>query len=107
MNWLNEIDNELQRSVPNENPGRTRTIARRAAGIALKKYYNDAENDFLVLLQRVVQDIEFPEDVRRAAERLSTRLNADFQSPSVDPVSDAKNIIEFVKNISHSNRATT
>lgn len=97
MNWLLQIETELQRIQPNENPGRTRTTARRIAGIALQQFYNKPSEDFLRLLQNAMNEKILPIDVRSAAERLSTRLDVNFISPSVDPVNDAMIIVEFVK----------
>ncbi len=97
MNWLLQIETELQRIRPNENPGRTRTTARRIAGIAFQQFYNKPSEDFLRLLQHALHDEILPNDVRSAVERLSTRLDMNFTSPSVDPVNDAMIVVEFVK----------
>jgi uncharacterized protein (UPF0147 family) len=97
MNWLNTIEKELLRLRPNEHPGRTRTTARRIAGIALQHYYASATSDFLKLLQSTVADDAVPVDIRAAADRLAARLDANFSSPSIDPVGDAMAIVEFVK----------
>ncbi|MBW7888966.1 MAG: hypothetical protein H3C35_11520 [Bacteroidetes bacterium] len=99
MNWLDEIQTELKRSLPNENPGRTRTIARRAAGIALQHFYHEDNTPYLTLLQSAAEDRRFPVEVQEAAKRLSERISGDFKSASVHPIGDAKIIIEFVKKI--------
>ncbi len=100
MNWLLQIETELQRVTPNQNPGRTRTTARRVAGIALQQFYNNPSEDFLRLLQTATNDASLPNEVRTAVERLAARLDANFTSPSVDPVNDAMIVVEYVKGIS-------
>ena len=97
MNWLQETEIELQRSLPDENPGRTRTIARRAAGIALKHFYASQSDNFLVLLQQAAADDLLPNEIREIAERMIARVDAQFNSPSTSPLNDAKMIIEFIK----------
>ncbi len=98
MNWLIQIETELQRIRPNENPGRIRTTARRVAGFAIRHYYNNPSNDMLAMLHTAANDVALPEEVRFAIERLVARLDANFKSPSVDPIGDAAYIVSFVKN---------
>lgn len=97
MNWLLQIDTELQRIRPNEHPGRIRTTARRIAGIALQQFYHQSSDDFITLIQTAVADPALPDNVHAALERLAARLDANFNSPSVDPISDATIVVEFVK----------
>ncbi|NUN70392.1 MAG: hypothetical protein HUU02_11845 [Bacteroidetes bacterium] len=97
MNWLHTIDEELQRLRPGENPGRTRTIARRAAGMALQQLYGSTSGDLLAAVKQCADDPAIPDEVRSAAQRLSARLDTGFRSPSADPVGDAMLIISFVK----------
>lgn len=97
VDWLLQIENELRRKQPGENPGRTRTIARRIAGIALQHFYKNPSEDFLRLLQTAVNDASLPNEVRTAIERLAARLDTNFNSPSVDPINDAMIVVEFVK----------
>ena len=98
MQWQLLIENEIQRIRPGENPGRTRTIARRIAGIALQHHYGNAPDDFLRLIQRAIADENLPVHVRSALGRLSARLDAQFSSPSTDPVGDAMMVVDFVRN---------
>lgn len=98
MNWLIDIETELKRIRQDENPGRTRTTARRIAGIALQHFYSKPNEDFLRLLQSAMIDSTLPQDVVLAIERLTARLDMNFTSPSVDPVTDAMIVVEFVKN---------
>lgn len=97
MHWLLQIETELNRLTPDDNPGRTRTAARRIAGIALQQFYKKPSDDFLRLLQNAMNDTSLPSDVVSAIQRLTTRLDSDFKSPSVDPIGDAMSIVEFVK----------
>jgi len=98
MNWLLQIDTELQRVRPNENSGRTRTTARRIAGIALQHFYHQSSEDFIKLIQSAIDDSALPENVHSALKRLAARLDANFKSPSIDPISDAMIVVEFIKN---------
>jgi hypothetical protein len=97
MNWLLQIETELQRIQPNENPGRTRTIARRIAGIALQHFYHQSSEDFIKIIKSAVDDVSLPAEVHSALKRLAARLDANFNSPSVDPINDAVIVVEFVK----------
>lgn len=97
MNWLLEIETELKRIQPDQNPGRTRTIARRIAGIALKELYRSSSDDFVKLLTQAKDDASVSDAVRSASDRLAARLDAQFNSPSVDPIGDAMIVVEFVK----------
>ncbi|MBI2429869.1 MAG: hypothetical protein HYV29_13950 [Ignavibacteriales bacterium] len=97
MDWLLHIETELKRVQRNQNPGRTRTIARRIAGIALKELYRSTTDDFVQLLAQAKDDASLSDAVRSASDRLAARLDAQFNSPSVDPINDAMIIVEFVK----------
>ena len=97
MHWLLQIETEFNRFQLGEHPGRTRTIARRIAGIALKEWYKSSGDDYVRLLQQASDDTSLPDDVRSSSARLAARLSSDFTSQSVDPIGDAKMIVEFVK----------
>ncbi len=97
LKWLIDIEAEWNRLVPEQHPGRTRTIARRAAGIALMELYKSSGDDFVRLLRQASDDSNLPDDVRSSSARLASRLSADFTSASTDPIGDAKTIVEFVK----------
>lgn len=98
MTWLLQIETERKRIQPNQNPGRTRTIARRIAGIALKEFYRSTTDDFVKLLTQAKEDPSLSDTVRSASDRLAARLDEQFNSPSLDPVSDAMIIVEFIRN---------
>ncbi len=97
MNWLLQIETELKRIRQNQNPGRTRTIARRIAGIALKEFFHSSSEDFVQLLHQAEEHVSLPDEVRSASNRLAARLDANFNSPSLSPIDDAMIIVEFVK----------
>ena len=104
MNWREGVQLELQRASEadrNANLGKARTSARRAVGIAVTelqrrlpdKHYG---RDFIGQLRGIAADELIPETVRFAADRLQTRLSADFESPSKRPIEDANIIIDYV-----------
>lgn len=100
--WLTEIDYELQRGRKSQNPGQTRTAARRIGGIAIKelhKYFphHSFGGDYIRALRDFMNNDTLPVAVVEAARRLQARLSPDFTSPSVDPLGDAMLIVEFVK----------
>ncbi len=95
--WLTDIETELHRIRPGENPGRTRTIARRIAGFALRHFYTLPDEDVLRLMASAMKDTAIPDNIRQAVERLAARLDAQFNSPSTDPIGDAMSIVNFVK----------
>ena len=100
--WLIEIENELRRARQSRNPGRTRTAARRIAGIAIKELESQFPTlffgkDYFHALQTFMNLDGIPGPVAAAARRLQERLTPDFTSPSIDPLADAIMIVEFVK----------
>jgi hypothetical protein len=104
MNWRDEIDLELARAKEaerNGNQGRTRTSARRAAGIAiveLERRFPEKQygRDFMTQLRSLASDTASPEHVRNAAYRLQARLSPEFESPSKHPIDDARIIVQFI-----------
>jgi hypothetical protein len=104
--WLNDIDTELLRADEARrigHEGRLRTCARRIAGIALRQYSLMGRSDLapaddvLAMLRQCSVSPVMPADIRAAADRLQTRVSADFTSPSTDPMGDAMLILSFVK----------
>jgi hypothetical protein len=100
--WLTEIETELRRGRQSQNPGRTRTVARRIAGIAIQELRSQFPNiffgeDYYRALQAFMNADEIPGPAAAAARRLQERLSPDFTSPSIDPLGDAMMIVEFVK----------
>ncbi|MFA6457249.1 MAG: hypothetical protein WCW40_10550 [Bacteroidota bacterium] len=95
--WLLKIETELRRAERETHPGRIRTAARRIAGIAIQRYEERADEDYLRMLQHASGNDALPYEVRTSIERLITRLDENFSSPSVDPIADAMIVVEFVK----------
>jgi hypothetical protein len=101
-NWNDEIEIELESARQSKNPGRMRTSARRAAGIAIREFQKQnvvrsPEQDYLGTLRLFMKMENIPSDVASAAARLEARLAPDFTSPSIDPIGDAMIIVQFVK----------
>jgi hypothetical protein len=104
MNWLDDVTVELQRAEAAErsgNSGKARTSARRAVGIALSELQRripekNYGRDFISQLRGFAGEESVPEEARLAADRLQTRLSTQFESPSKNPIDDAKTIIRFV-----------
>jgi hypothetical protein len=98
------IDHELtlaRQAQAAANPGRARVCARRAAGWAVRAWYEAAkggtwQGDALKQLRRLAADAAVPEPVRAAAVRLVTKVDLDHTLPfHDDPVVDARLIIAF------------
>jgi hypothetical protein len=104
MDWLDEVTQELERAAAAErsgNSGKVRTSARRAVGIALMELQRripekNYGRDFISQLRGFAADNSVPEEARLAADRLQARLSPRFESPSKNPIEDAKSIIRFV-----------
>ena len=97
MTWLADIETELRRIGPGDPPGRVRIVARRIAGIALQRLYRTEAPDVPAVLRKAMEDDTLPDEVRGAVERLAARLDAQFRSPSTDPIGDAQRIVEYVR----------
>lgn len=100
-----DIEAELaqaQKAREAGNEGQARVCARRAAGIATREWYRRRlgmgwHGDALKQLQRLQADPLAPEIVRKAAQRLTTRVDFDHTLPfEDDPIEDARGIVEFV-----------
>ncbi len=102
MTRLAQIERELARAEAAQregNDGMVRVCARRAVGMAAeawlerfpgKKWHGDALNH----LRRICAEESFPPDIRRAAERLMTKVTQRDTAPfSTDPIADARSII--------------
>ena len=102
MSYSERIKDELAKAEvagQEGNDGMVRVCARRAVGLAAeswlerfpgKKWHGDALNH----LRRICADESFPPDIRRAAERLMTKVTQRDTAPfSTDPIADARSII--------------
>ncbi|MGD8812892.1 MAG: hypothetical protein PVI78_00295 [Anaerolineales bacterium] len=91
-----------RRARADGNEGRARVCARRAAGWALSVYYErrtgtKASSSALSLLHWLQNEEALSEEIRKAAQRLTTRVTANFKLPfEDDPLADAQRIIDFV-----------
>jgi hypothetical protein len=90
---------EAQRSRMQGNEGKARVCARRAAGWAVGSYVEtrslaEPHTNALEHLKWVGENTKFSDEVREAANRLTTKVNTDGNLPfREDPVSDAQLII--------------
>ena len=104
MTWVDDVRLEMTRAeeaLHGGNLGKARTSARRAVGIAVTEWQRKLPDryygpDFVRQLRALAQDLGIPGEVRDAADRLHARVSADFTSPSMNPVEDARVIISFV-----------
>ena len=105
MTAPSRIDHELaaaREAQAAQNPGRARVCARRAAGWAVRAWYQAREGsgwggDAMKQLTRLRADAGVPEAVRQAATRLLTKVDLDHTLPfDDDPVEDARRIIAHV-----------
>ena len=100
-----DIETELaqaQKAREAGNEGQARVCSRRAAGIAIREFYRKREEagwggDAMKQLQRLQADESVPEEVRRAAERLTTKVDFEHKLPfGDDPIEDARKIIVYL-----------
>ena len=103
-NWEGDIERELRRAGMMKHPGQIRTAARRVAGIALRQLPEvrarlSTHEDVVLLLKIFAGLSDVPDEVRAAATRLHTRLNAEFSSPSKDPLADAMIVVDYVRSL--------
>ena len=105
------IEAELARGHAAEagNPGRARVCARRAAGWAVRAWYQQREGpgwggDALKQLHRLRAEPAVPTALRAAAERLTTKVGHEHQLPfSDDPLADARGIVAWVERMAQDN----
>jgi hypothetical protein len=97
----NAIDSELTRAASAKEAGRegrVRVCARRAANAAITVWLRNNPRpvwgpDAISRLTGLSGDTSQPAGVREAAHRLSARIDAEFRSPSTDPIADSRAII--------------
>ena len=103
--YLEQIEHELstaREALKIGNEGKARVCARRAAGQAitwfLSKYPRPHwQADAMNQLLNMKSDETFPDNVRNAALRLTTKISERFTYPfSNDPIDDAKTIIDAI-----------
>lgn len=83
------------------NIGKARVCARRGCGIAIEYWLlNHPEKDWgrsaINMLAHLQKEISIPQDIREAAERLTKKVDQNFETGiDEDPISDGKTIIEY------------
>ncbi|MDL1891630.1 hypothetical protein FBQ87_01885 [Sphingobacteriales bacterium CHB3] len=101
---LAEIEQELiaaRQAGERSNEGMVRVCARRAAGLAIGLWLETQQGsnkpvDAMSRLKLVQSDDAFPQPIREAARRLTTKVTPEFISPfSTHPVDDATIIINY------------
>ena len=102
--WNDDVQKELlwgREALSIGNHGKARTCARRAVGKASAELCRhdstlDYGADMMSRIRGIAGDERFPETVRAAAERLQSRISADFTSLSVDPIRDAEIVLSDI-----------
>ena len=90
------------------NPGKARVCARRAVGQAITWFLSGHPRvgwgiDSMHQLNNLKIDPYFPENVRDAAVRLTTKISDQFKYPfSTDPIRDSTIIIDYIKHVMES-----
>ena len=101
---LDEIAKEFsaaRTALRERNEGRARVCARRAAGRAVALYLASSPhpawgNDAMTQLRALAADAAFPDPVRVAALRLTTRIDTQFSGPApADLLADAQAIVDY------------
>ncbi len=105
MLWQEQIAQELGKAtegIKNGNNGLARVCARRAVAIATKHWItrsgkSDWQGDTLHQLRRIQEENTFPMEVRKAAQRLITKVTEQTKLPmTTNPISDARIIIDHL-----------
>jgi HEPN domain-containing protein len=110
--FLEQIEKEFasaREALKIGNDGKARVCARRAAGQALTWFLtrfpkNNWGTDVLSQLLHLKDDSSFPQEVRDAAKRLTTKVSDRFNYPfSSDPIHDANLIIQHIEQLMNEN----
>jgi hypothetical protein len=89
------------------NTGKARVCARRGCGIAIDhwlKYHPEKDwgESAISVLTQLQQDQTIPGEIREAAERLTKKVNQNFETGvEEDPTKDGEMIIEYFLNSEH------
>ena len=90
-----------QEAKKNGNIGKVRVCARRGCGIAIEYWLqNHPEKDWgessISMLNQLQKDQSIPKNIRDAAERLTIKVNQNFETGiEEDPLKDGETIIEY------------
>ena len=102
------IDTELghaAEALKEGNDGKARVCARRAAGVALRSWFQSRGRatgplSAQLLLKLASEDYALPEDVRRIAGRLAAQAgDPDPENRSADPIAEARAIIGAIESL--------
>ena len=106
MTYPDEVEKELARgrkAKEEGNEGMTRVCARRAAGAAIRLWKEAQGRDIkwgtsaMSQIKTMALDESFPDEVRQAAERLTTQQQHDHTMPfDNDPLEDAEIVIKYL-----------
>jgi hypothetical protein len=103
MDWRTRIQLEFEKAAEARakgNEGQARVCARRAAGIAIREYFNrrgvrvlsTSAYDLLNLLKN---EPHLSQDLKRIADHLTLRVTEEFKLPvDVDLVAEARKLCE-------------
>lgn len=100
-NWKNEYQREIEMALAarqRNNEGQARVCARRAAGAAIRAYYQQRGQTIRTpsaydLLKMLMGDLTLPETVRQSAANLTLRVNEAFELPEeLDLVQEAESV---------------
>ncbi|MFZ1518228.1 MAG: hypothetical protein WAU11_05605 [Ignavibacteriaceae bacterium] len=89
------------------NIGQTRVCARRACGMAIEHWleFHQHKNwgaSAITMLTKLQEDHRMPKDIRDAAERLTKKVDNNFETGiEEDPLNDGKIIIEYFLDPKH------
>ena len=106
--YLERIEHELlsaRQAFESGNEGKSRVCARRAAGITLTWFLSTHPRqgwgtDMITQFLHLKDDSSFPQDVRDAATRLSTRIKQQFSYPfKSSPLDDSTTIITHILSV--------
>ena len=106
--YFDQIDKEFataREAMNAGNAGKARVCARRAAGQAISWFLTKHTRpswglDALSQLTHLKDDQVFPEEIRNAAIRLTTRISDRFTYPfTADPIEDAQLIIKHIEQL--------
>jgi predicted DNA-binding protein (UPF0278 family) len=105
MEWKTAFEEEMTRGQQARaagNEGQARVCARRAAGIALRTYWQRQGETRLppsayALLNRFLERDDLPPEIRRAAVLLTMRVNEAFRLPvEADLLAEARRLAAWL-----------
>jgi HEPN domain-containing protein len=100
-NWKNDYQHEIEMALAarqRNNEGQARVCARRAAGAAIRAYYQQRGESIRTpgaydLLKMLMEDLTLSAAVRQSAANLTLRVNEAFELPEgLDLIKEAESI---------------